>query len=80
MCHVKKFLKIHQNTYNYVITSTGILLFLAPPNDDLRLDIVLPGERCIYIWAASREERQRWLVALGNSRRDNPQHGGMNTN
>ena len=54
----------------------GFLLFSAPPNDDLRLDIVLPGERCIYIRAASREERQRWLVALGNSRRDNPQHSG----
>ena len=50
---------------------------LAPPNDDLRLDIVLPGDRYIYIRAASREERQRWMIALGNSRRDNPQHSGM---
>ena len=54
----------------------GIILFLAPPNDELRLDIVLPGDRYIYIRAASREERQRWLIALGNSRRDNPQHTG----
>ena len=52
-------------------------MFLAPPNDELRLDIVLPGDRYIYIRAASREERQRWLIALGNSRRDNPQHSGI---
>lgn len=48
----------------------------APPNDNLRLDIVLPGDRYIYIKAASREERQRWMVALGNARRDNPEHSG----
>ena len=62
--------------YVYVCMGNEIFIFSAPPNDDLRLDIVLPGERCIYIRAASREERQRWLVALGNSRRDNPQHSG----
>jgi len=50
---------------------------IAPPNDDLRLDIVLPGDRYIYVKAATREERQRWLVALGNARRDNPEHSGM---
>ena len=60
-----------------VSTILLVLCCVAPPNDELRLDIILPGDRYIYVKAATREERQRWLVALGNARRDNPEHSGM---
>jgi len=36
--------------------------------DNLRLDIVIPGEQHIYVRAGSTPERQQWLVALGTSK------------
>jgi len=36
--------------------------------DNLRLDIVIPGEQHIYVRAATTGEKQQWLVALGSAK------------
>jgi len=41
---------------------------LAHATDNLRLDIVIPAEKHIYVKAASTQERQQWLVALGTAK------------
>lgn len=33
-----------------------------------RLDLVIPGEQHIYLKAATPQERQQWLVALGSAK------------
>ncbi|XP_054257946.1 pleckstrin homology domain-containing family A member 3-like isoform X2 [Macrosteles quadrilineatus] len=36
--------------------------------DQTRMDLVVPGEKHIYLRAASSQERQQWLIALGSSK------------
>ncbi|XP_008198611.1 pleckstrin homology domain-containing family A member 3 isoform X1 [Tribolium castaneum] len=36
--------------------------------DNTRLDLVIPGEQHIYLKAATSQERQQWLVALGSAK------------
>lgn len=45
-----------------------IFLSSVHPNDNTRLDIAIPGEQHIYLRAASSQERQQWLVALGSTK------------
>jgi pleckstrin family protein A (phosphoinositide binding specific) protein 8 len=32
------------------------------------MDLVIPGEQHIYLRAATSQERQQWLVALGSAK------------
>lgn len=43
---------------------------MVHPNDPLRLDIVIPRERHLYLRAPSNSERQEWLVALGSMKQE----------
>ncbi|XP_064597851.1 pleckstrin homology domain-containing family A member 3-like [Liolophura sinensis] len=36
--------------------------------DNTRLDLIIPGEQHFYVKAATPQERQQWLVALGSSK------------
>ncbi|XP_044734461.1 pleckstrin homology domain-containing family A member 3-like [Chrysoperla carnea] len=36
--------------------------------DNTRMDLVIPGEQHMYLKAASSQERQKWLVALGSAK------------
>lgn len=36
--------------------------------DNTRLDLVIPGEQHMYLRAATSQERQQWLVALGTAK------------
>ncbi|KAG8300527.1 phosphatidylinositol-4-phosphate binding [Homalodisca vitripennis] len=36
--------------------------------DHTRMDLVVPGEKHMYLRAASSQERQQWLIALGSSK------------
>ncbi|CAH0381968.1 unnamed protein product [Bemisia tabaci] len=36
--------------------------------DNTRMDLVIPGEKHLYLKAASSQERQQWLIALGSSK------------
>ncbi|XP_075220939.1 pleckstrin homology domain-containing family A member 3-like isoform X2 [Lycorma delicatula] len=36
--------------------------------DNTRMDLVIPGEKHMYLRAATSQERQQWLVALGSSK------------
>ncbi|KAJ3643221.1 hypothetical protein Zmor_025945 [Zophobas morio] len=38
------------------------------PMDSTRLDLVIPGEQHMYLRAATSQERQQWLVALGSAK------------
>ncbi|GLV32835.1 ceramide transfer protein [Carabus blaptoides fortunei] len=38
------------------------------PVDAARMDLVIPGEQHMYLKAATSQERQRWLVALGSAK------------
>lgn len=38
------------------------------PIDNTRLDLVIPGEQHLYLRAATSQERQEWLVALGTAK------------
>ena len=38
------------------------------PTDNTRLDLIIPGEAHFYVKAATPQERQQWLVALGSSK------------
>jgi hypothetical protein len=38
------------------------------PIDSTRLDLVIPGEQHMYLRAATSQERQQWLVALGSAK------------
>lgn len=42
--------------------------FLVNPIDSTRLDLVIPGEQHLYLRAATSQERQQWLVALGTAK------------
>jgi pleckstrin family protein A (phosphoinositide binding specific) protein 8 len=42
-----------------------ILLNIAHPQDQLRFDLIIPGEQFFCLKSKSQPERQRWLVALG---------------
>ncbi len=41
------------------------MLILAHPYDQLRFDLIIPGEQFFCLRSKSPPERQRWLVALG---------------
>lgn len=45
-----------------------INLFSVNPVDSTRMDLVIPGEQHIYLRAATSQERQQWLVALGSAK------------
>lgn len=36
--------------------------------DTTRMDLVIPGEQHLYVRAATSQERQQWLVALGTAK------------
>lgn len=36
--------------------------------DTTRMDLVIPGEQHLYLRAATSQERQLWLVALGSAK------------
>lgn len=36
--------------------------------DNTRMDLVITGEQHMYLRAASSQERQKWLVALGSAK------------
>ncbi|XP_018575203.1 pleckstrin homology domain-containing family A member 3-like [Anoplophora glabripennis] len=38
------------------------------PLDNTRMDLVIPGEQHLYLRAATSQERQQWLVALGSAK------------
>lgn len=38
------------------------------PIDNTRMEVVIPGEQHIYLRAATSQERQQWLVALGSAK------------
>ncbi|KAL1498064.1 hypothetical protein ABEB36_008921 [Hypothenemus hampei] len=38
------------------------------PIDHTRMDLVIPGEQHMYLRAATSQERQQWLVALGTAK------------
>ncbi|KAJ8912106.1 hypothetical protein NQ315_005442 [Exocentrus adspersus] len=38
------------------------------PIDSTRMDLVIPGEQHLYLRAATSQERQQWLVALGSAK------------
>ncbi|KAG5900309.1 hypothetical protein JTB14_026317 [Gonioctena quinquepunctata] len=38
------------------------------PLDNTRIDLVIPGEQHLYLRAATSQERQQWLVALGSAK------------
>lgn len=38
------------------------------PIDHSRMDLVIPGEQHMYLKAATPQERQQWLVALGTAK------------
>ncbi|CAG9860466.1 unnamed protein product, partial [Phyllotreta striolata] len=38
------------------------------PVDTTRMDLVIPGEQHLYLRAATSQERQQWLVALGSAK------------
>lgn len=42
--------------------------FLVHSVDTTRMDIVIPGEQHLYLRAATSQERQLWLVALGSAK------------
>ena len=42
--------------------------FSVHPSDNTRLDLIIPGEAHFYVKAATPQERQQWLVALGSSK------------
>ncbi len=42
--------------------------FSVHPTDATRLDLIIPGEAHFYVKAATPQERQQWLVALGSSK------------
>lgn len=42
--------------------------FSVNPVDGTRMDLVIPGEQHIYLRAATSQERQQWLVALGSAK------------
>jgi len=44
------------------------LFFSVNPVDSTRMDLVIPGEQHIYLRAATSQERQQWLVALGSAK------------
>lgn len=41
---------------------------LVNPVDSTRMDLVIPGEKHMYLKAATSQERQKWLVALGSAK------------
>ena len=43
-------------------------MFTVHPTDNTRLDLIIPGEAHFYVKAATPQERQQWLVALGTSK------------
>ena len=49
-------------------------LFLSTVNktDDLRMHIVTPDRRYIYLKASSVVERQKWLLAIARSKQSDP--------
>lgn len=46
--------------YSYIV--------LVNPVDSTRMDLVIPGEQHMYLKAATSQERQQWLVALGSAK------------
>lgn len=55
------------SVYNFFWMSK-INLFSVNPVDSTRMDLVIPGEQHIYLRAATSQERQQWLVALGSAK------------
>ena len=47
-----------------------MVTFSVHPHDPLRLEVVIPGERHLYLRAPSNSERQEWLVALGSMKQE----------
>mgnify|MGYP005981121947 CR=1 FL=1 len=43
-------------------------MVVVNPMDSTRLDLVIPGEQHMYLRAATSQERQQWLVALGSAK------------
>ena len=44
------------------------LICAVHATDASRLDLIIPGEAHFYVKAATPQERQQWLVALGSSK------------
>lgn len=42
--------------------------FIVHQTDHCRLDLIIPGEQHFYVRAATSQERQQWLVALGSAK------------
>ncbi|XP_051531243.1 pleckstrin homology domain-containing family A member 3-like isoform X3 [Myxocyprinus asiaticus] len=38
------------------------------PTDNMRLELIIPGEQHFYVKAVNAADRQKWLVALGSSK------------
>ena len=53
---------------NENLNGISIGLFTVHPTDNTRLDLIIPGEAHFYVKAATPQERQQWLVALGTSK------------
>lgn len=53
---------------NYVLFLNKFGLVLVSPIDNTRMDLVIPGEQHMYLRAATSQERQLWLVALGSAK------------
>lgn len=44
------------------------IIFVVHQIDSTRMDLVIPGEQHLYLRAATSQERQQWLVALGTAK------------
>lgn len=51
-----------------VVRVSRNLFLTVNPLDVTRMDLVIPGEQHLYLKAATSQERQQWLVALGTAK------------
>ncbi len=56
------------NSYIFLIIYKLVISISVHPTDATRLDLIIPGEAHFYVKAATPQERQQWLVALGSSK------------
>lgn len=59
--------KLFKGCTNFQLVTAFFSLSVSPI-DNTRLDLVIPGEQHLYLRAATSQERQEWLVALGTAK------------
>nr|CAD7411841.1 unnamed protein product [Timema poppensis] len=61
-------LHLYEDPFCLAPYSNNLMHSLINPVDTTRMDLVIPGEQHIYLRAATSQERQQWLVALGSAK------------